>query len=217
MVFKKRPAAIILVGLLSSVMMVNTWAQAPKASFYRYINKLGEQEVGRHVPPDAVAHGYEILDSRMRLIDVVKPAPTKDELAKKLKAQEQAEADELLLQTFSTYEDAVRARDRKLSALDVIVTISEGNILRMNLEYESLAETAASRQRRGQEVPQQILDNMASIERQIQDAHEHIRLKELEKETIIDAYQPDIDRLKQLQGVETPTAEPDQTAANGVR
>lgn len=174
-----------------------------KAAYYRYTMPDGRTEVGRQVPSVAVDAGYEVLDSRMRLMHKVKPAPSQEELAlKELKSTQQA-SDDKLLQIFATSEDAERARDRKIAALDVIVNISKGNILRLNLEYETLAALAASKLRRDMEVPANVKENMDSTERQIQEAEAHIQQKENEKQAIYDSYQPDIDRLKELEALQT--------------
>jgi|GEM_PF-1271104 len=173
----------------------------PDAAYYRYTTPAGNSEMGRNVPPASVKFGYQVLDKRMRLIRTVSPALTAEVLAEKAQEKKQQMSDDLLLQTFASYEDAERARDRKIAALDVIVTISEGNILRLNLEYETLAQIAANKQRQGKPIPEKILNNMENVERQIVDAQAHIASKEKEKAKIVDEYQPDIDRLKTLEGV----------------
>tara|TARA_B100000676_G_C18054979_1_gene833801 strand:- start:52 stop:693 length:642 start_codon:yes stop_codon:yes gene_type:complete len=192
--------ALICIGLgFSHFALAGPPSSERQAMYYRYTMPDGRTEVGRQVPASAVDLGYEVLDKRMRLIRKVKPAPTAEELAMKQKKATQRESDEKLLQTFATSQDAERARDRKIAALDVIVNISKGNIARLNLEYETLAALAAAKLRRGQEVPEHVQVNMSSIERQIQEAELHIESKETEKQTIYDSYQPDIVRLKELE------------------
>jgi len=174
-------------------------ANGPSAAFYRYTTADGRTEVGRHVPPAAIEKGYEVLDKRMRLIRVVDRAPSAAELQSKRSAEHQHAMDEKLLQTFATTADAQRARDRKIAALDVIVNISKGNILRLNLEFETLAALAAGKARRGLPIPQRVSDNMNSIERQIEEAESHIALKEKEKQSIFDSYKEDIERLQAIE------------------
>ena len=206
-------------GLILLIMSVSSIGHGDEraGSYYRYTMPDGRTEVGRQVPSVAVDSGYEVLDKRMRVIWTVKSAPTAAELAVKRKATSQQHLDEKLLQIFATSEDAERARDRKISALDVIVNISKGNILRLNIEYETLAALAASKLRRGQVVPEHVQSNMVSIERQIQEAQAHIRSKEIAKSEIFDGYQPDILRLRELEGK---TAEgldrPDQDISQSV-
>lgn len=172
---------------------------SPQGAFYRYTMPDGRQEVGRQVPAEAVSNGYEVLDKRMRVIRTVRSALTDAEIEVKQRLTEQRESDEKLLQTFATSEDAERARDRKVAALDLIVNINKGNITRLNLEYETLAGVAAAKLRKGQEVPEHVNSNMASIDRQIQDAKAHIQSKEEEKDAVFQSYQPDIDRLKEIE------------------
>lgn len=184
-------------GLLTS--MTSFADNKPAGSFYRYTMPDGRTEVGRQVPAAAVKNGYEVLDKKMRLIRKVRPALTQQERADKEALKRKQESDEKLLQTFATSEDAERARDRKIAALDVIVNISKGTILRLNLEYETLAGVAATKMRKGEPVPLHVETSMKSIERQIGEAEGHIEAKEKEKQAIYESYKPDIDRLKELE------------------
>lgn len=175
------------------------------SNLYRYENEQGIKVMTQTMPPQFVDKGYEVLNSSGRVIKVVPPALTAEELAaqseeerQKRLSVEQKEKDKKLLSIFSHPSDAERARDRKLEALDGYIGLTRGNILKLKGDYDQLQERAAQMERGGKEVPEHLLENLSSVQRQIRQSEESIKEKEREKEVISQAYQKDIDRLQFL-------------------
>lgn len=189
-------AALVGLMLTQQVLAVN---------FYRYENDEGRKVMTQTLPPEVVSRGYEILNERGTVIQVVPRALTKEELAaqaeeerqKRLDA-EQLERDKQLLAIFSSPKDAERARDRKLEAIDVYINVTKGNISKLRSEYDTAQAQAAAKERSGEQVPDYLVSKMDSFGRQIRRAEESIAEKEQEKVSIRDEYQQDIDRLKYL-------------------
>lgn len=172
------------------------------SNLYRYENEQGIKVISQTMSPQFVKNGYEILNENGRVIKVVPPALTKEELEalseeekQKRFSEEQLLRDKKLLSIFSKPEDAERARDRKLEAIDGYIGLTKGNILKLKGDYGQLQERAAQIERGGKEVPDHLLDNMASLQRQVRLSEESIVEKEQEKNVIRQAYQKDIDRL----------------------
>lgn len=177
--------------------------------FYRYVDENGVRVIRDTIPPELVHLGYDILGPDGRVIKTVPRALTEEELkalAKDRKteamlAEEAAKreaADKKLLTIFSTPKDAERARDRKLEALDVLISVNRGNIVRLKSEYEQAQKQAATRERAGQKVPEHLIEKMERIERQIKKLEETIVDKEKEKDVVREQYAKDIERLKYL-------------------
>ncbi|MEE2733629.1 MAG: DUF4124 domain-containing protein [Pseudomonadota bacterium] len=191
----------LVIGLLGILMVQSVSA----VNFYRYENDEGRKVMTQTLPPEVVPRGYEVLNERGSVIKVVPRAMTPEELAaqaevdrqKRLDA-EQMERDKQLLAIFSSPKDAERARDRKLEAIDVYINVTRGNISKLQSEYNTAQAQAAARERSGEEVPEYLVSKMESFGRQIRRAEESIAEKELEKVSISDEYQQDIDRLKYL-------------------
>ncbi len=189
-------AALLGLVLTQQVLAVN---------FYRYENDEGRKVMTQTLPPDVVSRGYEVLNERGMVIKVVPRALTKEELAAQAEAErqkrldaEQLERDKQLLAIFSSPKDAERARDRKLEAIDVYISVTRGNITKLQNEYNTAQSQAAARERSGEKVPDYLVSKMESFARQIRRAEESIAEKELEKEAIREEYQKDIDRLQYL-------------------
>lgn len=177
--------------------------------YYRYEDNNGQKVIHDSIPPSMVHKGYDILGADGRLIRTVPRALTKEEIealnAKKEsgavlaeEAAKQAEADKKLLTIFSNPQDAERARDRKLEALDVLISVNRGNIVRLKSEFETAQQLAATRERAGQAVPDHMIEKMDRVDRQIQKLQASNEEKELEKVMVRDQYAKDIERLKFL-------------------
>lgn len=174
-------------------------------AYYRYENDQGRKVMTQTMPPQFVHKGYEILNAKGRVIGVVPRALTDEELKAlsaeeeaKLSRQEQMVRDKKLLSIFSSPEDAVRARDRKLEAIDVYINVTRGNINKLQADYNDAQSRAAERERAGQEVQDFLVEKMDSLGRQIEQAEESIKEKQAEKVGIRKEYQKDIDRLEYL-------------------
>lgn len=194
---------ILCVGLVTTI------TSFAASRFYRYEDENGVRVIRDTIPPGVVHKGYDILGSDGRLIQSVPRALTKGELealeatkeSREMLAEERAKqetADKKLLTIFSTPKDAERARDRKIEALEVVVSVNRGNIVRLQSEYDQTQQQAAGMERAGKEVPDHLVEKMERVARQIRKLQETIDEKEVEKEQVRAEYARDIERLKEL-------------------
>lgn len=197
-----------LIFILSCLLAATSYSAS---RYYRYVDDSGVRVIRDTIPPEMVPKGYDILGVDGRLIKSVPRALTQEEIDalgddKKAQAQaaaeaaKQAEADRKLLTIFSAPRDAERARDRKIEALDVLISVNRGNIVRLRSEYEQGQQLAATKERTGQVVPKHLIDKMERTLRQIEQLEESIAEKEAEKVVVREEYAKDIERLKQLMG-----------------
>ncbi len=191
--------------LLKLVVILLACGSASAATYYRYENEDGFKVMTQTMPPQFVHKGYEVLNQSGRVVKVVPPALTSEqrealqlEEQKRQSISQQLAHDKRLLAIFSGPEDAERARERKLEAIDVYINVTRGNINKLRDEYNQAQAKAAAKERGGQEVPDYLVTNMESIERQILDAEGSIVEKEQEKEVIRAEYEEDIERLRYL-------------------
>ncbi len=175
---------------------------------YRYRDDAGELHIGYSVPPEFVVNGYEVLNDRGRVVDVVLPKNILDERASKMlkeaeqrhQVELQRSKDEALLRYYSVPEDVERVRKRKLDEFDNFIEIQKGNIISYKSKVADLQGQAANLERTGQTIPEKILQTLHTLELKIKDAEQAISAKETEKEQVRAAFQEDIKRLKYLLG-----------------
>ena len=101
----------LLLGLLLPVV-------ASAVELYRYTDERGTTVLSRQgVPPEHIGRGYQVLNEQGRVIRVIPPAPTAEELRRMQLEKARALSDVQLLRLYSTPEDVERARQRKLAEL----------------------------------------------------------------------------------------------------
>jgi len=196
------------------IMLVSLFAievSADSSRLYRYKDLDGRVVLNGHLPPDVISRGYSILNSHGQVIQVVPRSLTAEELeardgskeeraARAQTASRQNRADQRLLTIFSAPEDAERARERKIEALDVIISINKGNIARLLAEFDTAQGKAAAQERSGQAVTSYLLEEIGRFERQINELEDTNAEKEKEKLIVRESYAKDIARLKLLIG-----------------
>ncbi|MFJ3521511.1 DUF4124 domain-containing protein [Pseudomonas sp. NPDC090203] len=198
-----KPGAVGLSLLLSVGCIAGVQADdSPGIMFYRYIDSRGVTVMDRQVPAEYSGKGYEVLNQRGRVIQVVPPAPTADEMreaqAAAQAAKVQADADAQLLHLYSSVADVDRARTRKLAELDTLISVAQGNIQNLATQQGVLQGQAADQERAGRQVPQSLIDQMSDVRDQQQNLKGDIlRYQTTRKQADADFAQ-DRARLQQL-------------------
>jgi hypothetical protein len=166
---------------------------------YRYTDERGTTVLSRQgVPPEHIARGYEVLNEQGRVIRVIPPAPTAEELQRMQLEKARALSDAQLLRLYSTPEDVERARQRKLAELDGLIGVARGNLQSVRTQQGNLQSQAAEHERAGREVPAHLLaqiDNQIAEQARLKSDIERYRALREQSNANFDA---DLDRLKQL-------------------
>lgn len=154
----------LLLLLVISPFAVTQAADIQQPVLYRYVDSRGVTVLDRQgVPPEYVAKGYEVLNAQGRVVQVVPPPPTADEIHQAQAKKAQASADAQLLNLYSNTEDVDRAKARKLSELDALIALAQGNLKGLDTQQASLQGQAADLERAGKAVPQSLIDQMGDL------------------------------------------------------
>lgn len=196
---------------------------ADAGRLFRYRDERGVMHMGTGLPPGQAQLGYEILDGRtLRVLNVVAPAPTREQLAQQAVQQraaaaeqagaakaEQAERqalvdqrnhDRMLLETYATESDLLRLRDTKLGNLDLILRGIENTIGHLQQNLAQMQATAADHRKAGRQPPdplRQALERTASDLATQQKAAVRMRTELVAVRTRFEA---DLDRYRRLTG-----------------
>ncbi len=139
-------------------------ASTAQAELYRYVSQHGVVVLdSQGVPPEYVDRGYEVLDADGRVLRVVAPAPTAEELRQRAEAQRQAEADAQLLKRYASVADLEQTRRQRLRDLDGLIALARGNLQGVQGQMRALESQAAERQRAGQAVSPALLEQRESM------------------------------------------------------
>lgn len=175
----------------------------PGIVFYRYVDSRGVTVLDRQgVPPEYSGKGYEVLNQRGRVIQVVPPALTADQ-AREAQAAAQAakvrsDADAQLLHLYSSVTDVDRARTRKLAEIDALISVAQGNIQGLTAQQTSLQSQAADQERAGHPVQQSLIDQMTDLQDQQQNLKVDILRYQTARQQADTDFAQDRARLQQL-------------------
>jgi hypothetical protein len=167
---------IFLVSLLFSAATETVLAK----KMYRWVDENGNTYFSDLIPPDQSHYQRDSLSKSGRVLEVTEKAKTREqmELEKKLlylrKAQEklierQIVHDRLLLSTYDSKDDMVKAINDKNQTLDTQKKVLDGTAWRLNKQLEDQQRKAAEFERNAQKVPLQLLQDIKSTQAQISD------------------------------------------------
>ncbi|HXR00272.1 MAG TPA: DUF4124 domain-containing protein [Pseudomonas sp.] len=190
---------VLGVGCVASVQADDS----PGIVFYRYTDSRGVTVLDRQgVPAEYSGKGYEVLNQRGRVIQVVPPAPTAEQArqaqAAAQAAKVQADADAQLTHLYGSLTDIDRARARKLAELDALISVAQGNIQGLTTQQGALQTQAADQERAGRAVPQSLIDQMNDVRDQQQNLKVDILRYQTARQQADADFAQDRARLQQL-------------------
>jgi hypothetical protein len=204
-----------LLKLLFAALMVAAQPGYP-ANIYKYTDSNGRTVFNSMIPAEYARNGYEILNERGQVIQVVPPAPTAAELAARAAAEEarriadearraQQEADNLLIRLYRSPDEIAKKRDDKLAQLDVQALALEVNIAKAATEIARLQQLVDNNRNANREPPAETLDALRVQEEE--NARQIVQLQRIEEEkaAAVAEADRDIKRLSELLGL--PAAE----------
>lgn len=187
----------LVLGLLSPV--AAQAADAPEMQLYRYIDNRGVTVLDRQgVPPEYVAKGYEVLNAHGRVVQVVPPAPTAEQIRQAEADKVQADADAQLLALYSSVADVDKAKARKLAEIDSLISVAQGNLQGLASQQTSLQSQAADLERAARPVTQVLIDQLADVREQRQRLQNDIRRHQRERSLAESRFAQDRARLEKM-------------------
>ena len=201
-----------LTGIIFLAGLLITAPNAMAVTIKCWTNKDGIHECGYTVPPEYSQQRIEIMKDRGIKIGVKEAAKTKEQLEEdarlaKLKQEElqrQKEAhlqDTILLNTFTTERDLKISYDDKIEVIKgtIEITTSGNRILQKKLE--AVQKKAANYERAGETAPEEVLNQMNNLKRQIKDNEIYSANKQEEIKALNLKYEADLKRFRELKGI----------------
>ena len=186
-------------GALLLSLTVLAPASAVAEKLYRYVNDKGVVVLDRlGVPPEFVAKGYEVLNEQGRVIEVVPPAPSEEEMKIILQERARAQSDIQLRRLYSTPADVERAKQRKLKELDGMIGIARDNLDSLYAQQATLQSQAAAHERAGRPVPPNLVGQIENLKSEQENLRRRIERYNENRQQIITSFDADRDRLKEL-------------------
>lgn len=200
-------------GIVSMILLVAgmMWlcGSAHAAKLYKWVDENGMVHFSDSIPPQAIKKQHSEIDQRgfeTRNVEAAK-TPAKIEEMKRQQAlnaeqdrlaKERAEQDRILLDTFSSEDEIIAARDRQIATIEASNQLALSSIDSLTHKLQDQTSRAADYERQGQEVPQEVLDEIDKIKRLIEMRRASIRTRKQEQHTLKEKYQAYVDRFREL-------------------
>jgi hypothetical protein len=191
----------LLLFLVSNALIAST--------FYRWQDADGHWHYTDTIPPEQIKKEHSQLDKHGIEVGAVKRVKNSEELAKeaalkKLRAKQkkilerQQAEDRVLLRTFRSGDDIIMARDGKLRAVDLQMTLVKSNIKRMKEKLRKMHQRAAEKELSGTSLSTAQKENIKTINSSLKDTYASIIKRKQRKATIYEKYNHDLKRFLEM-------------------
>ncbi len=188
--------------LVSFIFMSCCLANTAGANIKCWTNEDGVKECGNKIPPE-YSQGASVKISRGGVVIGEEAAAKSLETIRKekeasIKAEESLKADQALLKTFSSTEDLILARDRKVDQIDQEIILLESRIIKLEENLQKVRLRIDANEKEAIPGDEDLDKNAQLILRQIRESQQFIKTKEKEKNDISRQFAKDIDRFNKL-------------------
>jgi len=167
-----------------------------------WTNEDGVRECGNKIPPK-YSQGASVKISRSGVVIGEEEAAKSLETIRKekqasIKAEESRKADQALLKTFSSTEDLILARDRKVEQIDKEIILLESRIIKLEENLQKVKHRIDANEKEAIPDNSDLDENAQRILHQIKESQRFIKTKENERDNISLQFAKDIDRFNKL-------------------
>lgn len=199
----------ILSLLVLAFALVSPASVAADKKYYRYINLDGNVVIDHRVPTDYAGHGYEVLNSKGVVLEVVPRRLSAEERAARASEIHQAEEakaarqraqerDSNLLLRYSSVEDIEAAKQRALRDLRIRISILKSNQTGLKHKMEVFQAQAADLERQGESVDIERLKAMEDLRQELVSTEQSIASRQGEVNRVASDFDSDIARFNEL-------------------
>lgn len=190
--------------LLVSPVVLASELWVPGAAFYRFSDESGRTQISDKIPPQAVARGYEVLDSRLFVLKTIPPQLTPAQLAQRdrkraeqARLAQQAQQDQALLDRFPSVEDVTAAQRSEVRRIELQLDIQRRSL---DIHEKSLAslQRKAAREERDGALSTQTLQALADKELDVLKARQAVADRSQALEDVQALYQARRERVALL-------------------
>ncbi|MFK7731308.1 MAG: hypothetical protein AB8B48_06770 [Pseudomonadales bacterium] len=190
---------------LLTVLLCSAFSHAGM-EYFRYKTAKGTLVIDSRLPPEYVKYGYEVINASGDVLRTVLPQATAEQIAAKREALtqqqlkvEQRKKDEMLMRRYSSVADIEASQNRVIDEINIRLSILRGNLRSLKGQIERQQEVAANSERAGRDVPQALIENIGTMEVEVDDTRKKIRARKKEITAVKRNYASDMERFEHLQ------------------
>ena len=203
-IFQKTPPRSCLSLLLATSLLLCS-AIADAGPLYRWVDDEGKVHYGDSIPPQYVQKGYRVVSEQGITVYTIKPA---SEIPPPIEEKEEKGPPPLsnyergLLATYTNEDELLQAKARKLADIDAIITLTRENRQLLENQFRQYTREAGDFERRGQQVPEQLRQDIVTIQNKMADIDKTIERYKAQKEEEAQRFDNDLDHYRALKSRE---------------
>jgi len=184
-----------------------------QAGLNKWYDEKGQVHYGDRVPAEYLHKEYSELNEQGVTVKTSEAMKTEEELdeeeqKRKIEAaaktrriiaeRKKALRDRVLLDTFTTSEDLILARDARIEALDSQISLAETLIKNDEVKLQKVKNRIASLEKAGRKPPENLFKQMTQVNRQIETNYNYVVDKKKERVEIMKTFDQDVKRFNEL-------------------
>jgi len=193
----------LLANAMAAMMCVAVLSPAANAGhLYRYKNADGFWVISSSIPSDRVTQGYRIIDEAGRVVEEIAPQRSPEEARIYLaELEEQRKRDDAIRRInllYGSEADIDHALKKALRSIDTSIANTQANIIHLRGQRQSLEDRAARIERAGNKITPKLVQNIETLDDQIQTLEREIASRQDEKETERQRHASDRDLFREV-------------------
>jgi hypothetical protein len=193
---------LLLLGLLSG--------PADAQKLYKWVDANGQVHYGDSIPPEYANQDRDVLNQRGVAVGREEGAETpaeaqaREEREKRAKAaQEQAQHDRMLLQTYQNVDEIELLRTRRIELIDSQITLQEQSLANLKARHAEQLQRAsrfqpANKDPKAPPMPEGMADDIARAQSDIKTQEINLDKRRKERANVNAQFDADVARFKEL-------------------
>jgi hypothetical protein len=196
---------LLLLGLMSG--------PAVAQKLYKWVDENGQVHYGDKVPPEYANQDRDVLNKRGMAIGheegtetpaEIRAREEQEKLAKA--AQEQAQRDRMLVQTYQNVDEIEMLRARRLDQIDSQLVIQEQSLTNLRARHAEQVQRAsrfqpANKDPKALPMPEGMAEDLARSESDIRTQEVNLDKRRKERAAVNEQFDADVVRYKELRGI----------------
>jgi hypothetical protein len=177
---------------------------------YKWVDEQGVTHFGDHIPPEYASQEQHIVNSLGVETERIEAQRTPEQMAaeekKKFEAEQKANRDKNLLNTYVSVSEIERLRDQRLALLSDQIKVTGQFLEILNGRMKKLRVTSQrfrpySNDPKAPSMSDQVAEDLVHVDNDIHTQEENLREKRSEEATMSKQFESDIARFKELKGI----------------
>lgn len=198
---------LVCAALAAAMVLASAAADAQK--LYRWVDKDGKVRYSDALPPEAVDAAREELNKQGMAVKRVERAMTPEERAELEAAAasqaqreqiqaEQAKRDHILLASYPRESDLAQSYEERFALVAQSIATARMGIEEQSKALDQLLQHAATQERNGREVPEDIVARIRQARDQVEQQQGYLTRREAERVALEEEYQGTLERYRFL-------------------